>query len=103
MIRCRNLIAPGHADLADRNQQERDEMLHVAERARTDTRENAIADPAAALAGSTGIKSKLASSSKRYQGRATLPSERRESEPLSQAWARRHEQHCLAAIEMLDH
>src|SRR5262245_50404474 len=29
--------------------------------------------------------------------------DRRENAPIKQAWARRHEQHCLAAIEMLDH
>ena len=75
MIRCRNLIAPGHADLADRNQQEGHEMLHVGESARTDTREAAIADRAAGIPGSQGIKSKFASSSKSNQGHAILPRE----------------------------
>jgi hypothetical protein len=41
--------------------------------------------------------------SKRNQGPVTLPRDRRENEAFKQAWARRHEQHCLAAIEMLDH
>ena len=55
---------------------------------------------AAGIPGSKRVNSKFASSSKRNQGRATLPRDRRESEA---GWARRHEQHCLAAIEMLDH
>ena len=47
--------------------------------------------------GNKGVNSKFASSSKRNQGRATLPRDRRESEPIKQAWARRHEQHCLVS------
>src|SRR5262245_56917376 len=50
--------------------------------------------------GSKGVNSKF--TSKRNQGPATLPRDRRENAPIKQAWARRHEQHCLAAIEMLD-
>src|SRR5262245_58220884 len=55
----------------------------------------------AAGPGSKGVNSKFAS--KRNQGPATLQRDRRENEAFKQAWARRHEQHCLAAIEMLDH
>src|SRR5262245_9310230 len=55
----------------------------------------------AADPGSKGVNSKFAS--KRNQGPATLPKDRRENAPIKQAWVRRHEQHCLAAIEMLDH
>jgi hypothetical protein len=59
-----------------------------------------LAKKLAAGPGSKGVNSKFAS--KRNQGSATLPRDRRENAPIKQAWARRHEQHCLAAIEMLD-
>jgi hypothetical protein len=61
----------------------------------------ALRQELAAGLGSNGVNSKFAS--KRNQGPATLQRDRRENEAFKQAWARRHEQHCLAAIEMLDH
>ena len=54
---------------------------------------------AAGIPGSKGVNSKLLQARKGTKGALHYQGI---DEKAKQAWARRHEQHCLAAIEMLD-